>query len=35
MLFKLDISKAFDLVCWDYVFTTLLQEMGFLQCWTD
>uniref|UniRef100_A0A453T1C7 Reverse transcriptase domain-containing protein n=1 Tax=Aegilops tauschii subsp. strangulata TaxID=200361 RepID=A0A453T1C7_AEGTS len=34
LLLKLDISKAFDSVSWDYLLE-LLQELGFSARWRD
>ena len=34
LLFKLDISKAFDSVCWDYLLS-LMQHRGFPHRWIN
>jgi hypothetical protein len=34
LLFKLDIKKAFDSVCWEYILE-LLQRLGFLPQFRD
>jgi hypothetical protein len=34
LLFKLDITKAFDSVCWPFLIE-VMQQMGFTHIWRD